>query len=75
MEGELHSQAVLWGVLLAAGTEEGNFPGILLTQSCGALSLRGHRRTGLIWGGRRWAATASLWIKGKGFVPNAVISG
>lgn len=31
-EGE-HSQAVLWGVPLAAGREEGNFSGLLFAQS------------------------------------------
>lgn len=60
MEGELHSQAVLWRLPLAAGKEEGNFPGILLHRTVVPASLPEPGGTGLFQGGRRWAATTSL---------------
>lgn len=60
MEGELRSQAVFWGVPLAAGREEGNFPGIPLHRIVVLASLPEHGGTGPLQGGRRWAGTAIL---------------
>lgn len=57
---ELRSQAVLWGVPLAAGKEEGNFLGILLHRIVVWTSLPEHGRAGLFCRGGRWVATASL---------------